>query len=135
MKPRYEQLEHTADVALRVYGGSLQELFANAAYAMFSQLADLTQIQPAGHELVSVEGSDYESLLVNWLNELLYLHEVRNQVYSVFDITELSQRGLQATVRGAHASDVYTIVKAATYHDLAICRTAEGYSATIVLDV
>ena len=51
MKPRYEQLEHTADVALRVYGGSLQELFTNAAYAMFSQLADLTQIQPAGHEL------------------------------------------------------------------------------------
>jgi SHS2 domain-containing protein len=135
VKPRYEQIEHTADLALRIHGGDLHELFANAAYAMFSQLADVGQIRPVVQELVNVEGTDYESLLVNWLNELLYLHETQNHVYSDFDISELTQQVLKATVRGEQTTDVYTIIKAATYHDLTVCRTADGFTATIVFDV
>jgi SHS2 domain-containing protein len=135
MKPSYEQLEHTADLALRICGHCLTELFVNAAYAMFSQLADLKRIQPVVEEQVSVEGTDYESLLVNWLNELLYLHETQNAVYKVFEIVDLSHQGLKATVCGATTADVYTIIKAATYYDLDISETAEGYTATIVFDV
>jgi SHS2 domain-containing protein len=135
VRPYYEQLEHTADLALRIYGRDLRELFVAAAYAMFSQLADVGRIQPVVGEPVSVEGTDYESVLVNWLNELLYLHETRKHVYSVFDITELSPQSLKATVRGEQTTDVYTIIKAATYHDLAVSETADGYTATIVFDV
>ena len=135
MKLRYEQLEHTADLALRIYGRDLRELFVNAAHAMFSQLADIQSIQPALQEGVRVEGSDYESLLVNWLNELLYLHETQEQVYSEFDIHELTPQHLRATVYGEQSHDVFAIIKAATYYDLAITKTAAGYTATIVLDV
>ncbi len=135
MMPRYEQLEHTADLALRIYGQDLSELFANAAYAMFCQLADLEHIGLSMQRHVRVEGTDYESLLVNWLNELIYLHETRGEVYSSFDIHELSPQGLQATVSGERSEDIHTIIKAATFHDLAIHGTDSGYEATIVLDV
>jgi SHS2 domain-containing protein len=134
-KPRYEQLEHTADLALRVYGQDLCEVFANAAYAMFSQLADIEHIQHKLQRQVSVEGTDYESLLVNWLNELLYLHETEDEVYSAFDIEQLSPQRLQATVHGGPSREVFAIIKAATYHDLAISQTADGYTASVVFDV
>ncbi len=135
MKPRYEQLEHTADLALRVYGENLRDVFANAAYAMFSQLADIEHIAVELQRHVSVEGIDYESLLVNWLNELLYLHETEGEVYSIFDIQQLSPKRLQAAVQGGPSREVYTIVKAATYHDLTISQTSDGYTASLVLDV
>lgn len=135
MSQRYEQLEHTADLALRIYGADRRELFANAAYAMFSQLADLAQIQPVVRQDVQVRGSDEESLLVNWLNELLYLHETEGQVYVEFDIQELSTTCLKATVSGARTRDVQLIIKAATFHNLAIQKTESGYQATVVLDV
>lgn len=130
----YEQLNHTADLALRIYGRTLRQLFANAAYAMFSQLADLS-LRPSVQREVEVEGIDYESLLVNWLNELLYLHDTRGEVYSEFRVHSLSRRRLRATVHGAPTENVATIIKGATYHELAIHRTDQGYTATVVLDV
>jgi SHS2 domain-containing protein len=135
MKPRYEQLEHTADLALRVYGRTLRQLFANAAYAMFSQLANLERIVPTVQREVSVEGIDYESLLVNWLNELLYLQDTRREAYVAFEIHMLLRRRLQATVRGAQTENADTIIKAATYHDLSISKTHGWYMSTIVFDV
>jgi SHS2 domain-containing protein len=131
----YEQLEHTADLALRICGRDLRELFANAAYAMFSQLADVEHIVPTVQHRMQIEGTDREALLVNWLNELLYLHETQGQVYSAFDIHQLSPRSLRATVGGQQSEDIHTIIKAATHHDLAINETPEGYVATVVFDV
>lgn len=132
---RYEQVEHTADLALRIYGQTWRELFANAAYAMFSQLTDLQRIAPLLQREVKVEGVDRESLLVNWLNELLYLQDTRGEAYVAFEIHRLSQRLLQATVRGARTEDMHGIIKGATYHDLAIHRTPRGYVVTVVFDV
>jgi SHS2 domain-containing protein len=134
-KPRYEQLEHTADLALRIYGRTLRELFANAAFAMFSQLTDLQQTVSLLQREVEVEGIDYESLLVNWLNELLYLQDTRHEAYATFEIHRLSRRRLQATVRGTRTEDIHGIIKAATYHDLTIGRAGKGYLATVVFDV
>jgi SHS2 domain-containing protein len=135
MKPRYEQIEHTADVALRIYGRTLRELFANAAYAMFSQLANLEEIASTVQREVSVEGIDHESLLVNWLNELLYLQDTHREAYVTFEIRKLSRRRLQATVAGAQTEAFQTIIKAATYHELSIIKTGGWYMSTVVFDV
>ncbi|KPL21725.1 MAG: hypothetical protein AMJ93_08960 [Anaerolineae bacterium SM23_84] len=135
MTPRFEQLEHTADLALRIYGRDMRKLFANAAYAMFSQLAAVTRLGHTTERIVKAQGTDFESLLVNWLNELLYLHETEGEVYSAFSIDELSPESLAATVYGAPCEEIYTIIKAATYHDLRISKTGEGFVATIVFDV
>jgi len=84
---------------------------------------------------VEVQGSDSESLLVNWLNELLYLHETEQQVYTDFDIQELTSTCLKATVFGGETQEVQLIIKAATYHNLSIRQTKSGYQATVVFDV
>jgi len=134
-KPRYEQLEHTADLALRIYGRTLRELFVNAAYAMFSQVTDLQRITPTVQRQVEVEGIDYESLLVNWLNELVYLQDTRDEAYVAFEIHKLSRRRLQATVSGEPTENVHTIIKAATYHGLSIDKSRGWYVCTIIFDV
>jgi SHS2 domain-containing protein len=72
-KIKFEVVEHTADIGIKVYGKNLQQLYENAAYGMFSLLLDLEKVRPDKKLKISVEGGDPESLLVNWLNELIYL--------------------------------------------------------------
>ena len=131
----YDVLEHTADLSVRVYGQNLGQLFIHAAEAMFEQLADLRHIAPVVERSVEVTGADYESLLVNWLNELLYLHDRYREVYSIVDVEELAPEHLRAIVRGQPTSDILSIIKAATFHNLSIASTGSGYTATLVFDV
>jgi len=131
---RFEEVEHTADLALKVHGHSLEEIFANAAYGMFSLIADLEGLEPTISREISLESLDYEALLVDWLNELIYWHEVEDELYTRFTIHTLSPTTLTATVEGGKA-EANRAIKAATFHDLAIIQTEAGYVTTIVFDV
>lgn len=132
---RFEEVEHTADLALKVHGHSLKEFFANAAYGLFSLMADLEKLAPSVSRAVHLEAPDRESLLVDWLNELLYLHEVEEEIYTRFEIETLSSTALSATVWGARIAASKLTVKAATFHDLEIRETEDGYLTTVVFDV
>jgi SHS2 domain-containing protein len=132
---RFEEVEHTADLALKVHGHSLEEIFANAAYGLFSLMADLENLPPSFNRKVHLEAPDRESLLVDWLNELLYLHEVEEEIYTRFEIENLSSTALSATVWGAKMKASKLTVKAATFHDLEIRQTEDGYLVTVVFDV
>ena len=72
----FEEVEHTADWAFRARGSDLKQLFASAASAMF-ELQARPPLPPAEtvEREVAVRGFDRETLLVNWMNELLYLQE------------------------------------------------------------
>jgi SHS2 domain-containing protein len=113
----------------------MQELFANAAHGMFALMAEPSLEGPACQREVSLEGMDYESLLVDWLNELIYLHEVEGETYSQFTIKTLSSTELKARATGGPTKHKTKAIKAATFHDLAIEKTANGLMATIVFDV
>jgi SHS2 domain-containing protein len=132
---RFEELEHTADLALKVHGHSLKEVFANAAYGMFSLMADLEGLEPTISHEISLESLDYEALLVDWLNELLYLHEVEEEIYTRFEIETLSSSALSAIVWGAKMAASKLTVKAATFHGLEIRETEDGCLAIVVFDV
>ncbi len=134
MNKTFEEIEHTADVALKVYGRDRKELFANAAYGMFQLMADLSALTPTARHQVHLEALDYETLLVDWLSELLYLHETEGEMYDHFQITTLSPTLLRASVVGGHLEVSKIAVKAATFHNLAIEATEDGYAATIVFD-
>ncbi len=131
---RFEELEHTADWAFRAYGASLKELFENAAYALFT-LEGVTSDQGTLAREVKVDGIDYESLLVNWLSELLYLQETRGETYTGFTVEDLSPTALRAKIQGAPSGPLNKFVKAITYHNLKIEQTPEGWQATVVVDV
>lgn len=133
---RFEELEHTADVALRVYGSGLRELFVNAAEGMFHLVGDCEHdVRPRFADRISLEAPDRESLLIDWLNELLYLLETKNACYYVFDIRSLTATSLEALVGGNPLTSHKRAIKAATFHDLRISETREGFEVTIVLDV
>jgi len=133
---RYEEIEHTADLAIRAYGPDMKELFANAAYGMFSAMGiDLEAVRPTLRREMCLEAPDREALLVDWLNELLYLHETEGEIYADFDIRALLAIELRANVMGTKGDGTKVVIKAATFHDLKIERIDKGYVATIVFDI
>jgi len=139
MAKEYELLPHTADLAFRVRGATMRELFARAAFALEDIIAGCESIEKRLEESVRVEGADAEELLVNWLDELLYRYEVHGKLYSGFEIEELADTTLAARVFGETFDDgrhqVVHAVKAVTFHDLAIRRVPDGWEVTVVLDV
>jgi len=135
MSKKFEEIEHTADLAIKAYGQGMRELFANAAYGMFALMAEPSLEEPACQREVSLEATDYEGLLVDWLNELIYLHEVEGETYSQFIIETLSPAKLKAHVTGGPTKSKTKAIKAATFHELKVVKTGSGYEATIVFDV
>lgn len=133
---RYELLDHTADVFVRAYGKSRAEMFENAAHALFEQIADLSTVNPLGAVWIKLAGTDHARLLVEFLTELLYLHETQELLFSEFHV-ELSATGLKAEVAGERIDRTrHTLrgpVKAITYHELAF-HDSEGY-LTVLFDV
>ena len=136
---RFEVFDHTADVGIIAYGEDLKEAFANAAYGMFSQIADLRKIKGQISEEIDVQSSDQEALLVDWLNELLYISDVEHIIFSKFEITELDKTSLQARVYGEKIDlsrhQLKTSVKAATYHMLKIETRDKGAKVQFILDI
>jgi len=135
MDNRFEEVEHTADIALRVWGRDLAELFVNAAYGMACQMADLDEADRAVERSIELEAYDAETLLVAWLGELLYLHERDGCVFTDFDMLEVTPTRLRAVARGGPVREHRRHIKAVTFSDLKIVYTDEGYETTIVFDV
>ena len=140
---RFEFLEHVADAYIAAYGRDLAEAFENAAVAMFETMTDTEGVEPRVEETVEVEGHDKQALLYNWLEELLIRFDVRNMLYSRFDVYELEgdEAGfrLSARVYGEpfrkrkHKQKVG--VKAVTYHEMEILEDNEGVTVRFILDI
>lgn len=135
MTAAIEEIEHTADWAIRVRGRDLRELFVNAARGMFGLMADLEAVAPSVERQVELEGFDTETLLVSWLSELLWFNEESDAVFVRFEITSLTPTYLQATVWGGPVSGHQGHIKAVTFHNLEIVETKDGYEVTLVFDV
>ena len=131
----FEEIEHTADIAIRVRGRDLAELFANAAYGMACQLADPDAVTQTNEQQIELDAYDTESLLVSWLEELLYLGEREECIFAVFDVLQVSPTQLRATVRGGPVEEHGAHIKAVTFNELEIVRTDAGYETTVVFDV
>ncbi len=131
---RFEELPHTADKAIKVYGSTLEDIFVNAAFGMFSLMVDPQEIKVEVTRELEVSSFDTESLLVKWLNELLYLHETEGELYRDFEIIHLDEKSLRARVWGGKGHPTKAKVKAATYHNLEIRDVGKGYEATVVFD-
>ena len=136
---KYRTLSHTADLGLRIWGATLEELYANAGEALTATLTDRRQLRTREQREITVEAPDREALLVAWLNHLLYLYDIDGFLGREFDIQDVSPERLTATARGEifdperHVGK--TAVKAATYHQLEITGTEDGWRATVILDL
>ena len=98
-------------------------------------MTDLSQVQLERSRRVKVGALDLEMLLVEWLNELLFLHESQGELYNQFDILELESGMVVGDVWGQAGQTTGASIKAATYHDLTVRQEKGIWQATIVFDV
>jgi SHS2 domain-containing protein len=135
----FRPLEHSADVGFEAFGKSREELFANAACALIDLVVDLDTIHPSRELTVKAESSVSHDLLVNWLSEILYLHDAEGWLFRDFRVQELGEKVITATARGEkfdparHRAKV--LVKAVTYHQLALEKIPQGWRAQVYVDV
>jgi SHS2 domain-containing protein len=135
MLKELQEIEHTADWAVRVQGKTLPDLFINAASGMYGLATAPAHVAPLTEHIIEVAGIDAETLLVNWLNELLYYTETKDLSFAEFEITRFAPDALKAVARGQTGVPLNKHIKAVTFHDLRITQSADGYEATIVFDV
>lgn len=130
---KYETLEHTADVMIRSHGKSIEELFANAAYGMFDQLADLSKVKPNESFRIDIEGGDPEQLLVDFLSELLYIFDTELVLLSEFDVKHDGEM-LHVTARGERIDkkrhEMRKALKAVSYYKLEV-SPEKGYAQVL----
>ena len=120
----YEFIDHTADMAVRAYGRTLEEAFGTAATAMFDLVTDGSRIEPREQVTFTVEAIDLEGLLVAFLSELIVLHDSEGWIFAEFDVSFVKEWKLSTTVKGEkftvgrHAHGIH--VKGVSYHMMEI---------------
>jgi len=137
---RYEEIPHTADIAARIYGEDIDDLFENAAFAMFDLVSEISELEgDEARVAVEAEGPDLEGLLVSFLNELLYQAFERDLLFTELKILSRDANGLRAEATGkkliGNKEKIKREIKAATYHDLEIKKDGDRYEVTIFFDV
>jgi SHS2 domain-containing protein len=163
-QPPFEILEHTADIGLRANGQSLEELFENAAWGLAEILDAARPAQvigaaavdagtptrspsarsrgaPAGYaprpQRIELGPADIEGLLVDWLNELILFTEEAKACLSSVEVGSVGEEGLRARVDLVECDPPPegTELKAATYHQLSVRQTDDGWVAVVYFDV
>ena len=135
----FEILEHTADIGFRAWGRSREEMFENAALALESVAVDVAEVEPLTPYPIAASGEDEESLLVNWLSEVLFYLDGRRIAMRRFRVEQLTASEVAGQgwgePRDAERPRSKLVVKGVTYHQLRITRTGGGWSAEVYLDI
>lgn len=138
MEKEFEIVNHTADVGIIAYGADTKQAFANAARALFSLITELNDVAEVLYRDIELIAPDEESLLVEWLNELIYLFDVENIIFKRFDIIKLNHTQLKARSYGEKVNSLKhklkTGVKAATYHMLKVDKS-DGCKVQVLFDI
>ncbi len=114
---------------------NLEELFRNAAIGML-QLAGITpRSEPTRKRRFELQALDRESLLVAWLEELLFVIEVEEVTFTKFELTLKDDTHLTAKTQESPIGSIMKHIKAVTYHNLKITQVEDGLEVTVVFDV
>lgn len=121
---RFGLVEHPSDIGILAYGSNYKETFENAAFGMFSAMAELSDVLPQKSFEVKVKGEDREELLINFLNELIFLMDAKKMLFCDFKIYHLTDKELKAHVSGAliqvGLTELHRPIKAATFNQLEV---------------
>jgi SHS2 domain-containing protein len=131
----YEEIDHTADWALQIRAGDLEGLLVHAAFGMLQLAGAEPREGPTKKRWIELQATDSESLLVTWLEELLFIIETEEVTFTEFDLKIERDTYLTATIQEAPLENIKEHIKAVTYHDLRITQTENGFEVTIVFDV
>lgn len=143
MVKRYEVINHTADIGIRVRGRTLKDIFLNAgngmvALAVASRLATLHS-GARSKNIVTASAIDKEQLLVKWLQEIIYLVNSKRLIPVEFNIKSISERSLEGEVVtvpfDSKRDEIKYEIKAVTYHNLAIKKAGGQFEVSVIFDI
>lgn len=137
-------VDHTGDTAVKVTAEADSDLFQDAARALSAIIVDVDRAPPDGEseQRLDLDAEDGEALLIDFLNELIFMFDSRRFLPWTLTVEELVI-GVPARLRGTVRGETFdpachvflTEVKAATFHDVEIRQTKEGWETTIVFDL
>lgn len=137
--PKYELIDHTADIGIRISARDRSTLFSRAAWALFDLIGDLEAVEVRSEDQVSLQSPELETLMVMWLNELIYRHETAGLLAREFDVTIRDGFSLTARIGGETIDvarhEIFRNIKAATYHQLEVKQAKGWWHAQIIFDV
>lgn len=136
MTKKYEILEHKADLKIRAFGETKEELFLNALLGMAESLKP--DIKPDGKIIrqIKINSSDLPTLLVDFLSETLYLIQVNKETYNNVKFKKFTDIEIEAELFGQKVERFGEDVKAVTYHQLDLHQRENGiWEATVLFDI
>jgi len=133
---KFKFLEHTADVKFQAFGNSLEEVFENSALAMFNSMYD-GKVKKKITKRIKIEGKDNESLLYNFLEELLFLFDSEGFFLSEIKSLKIKEGNLEAEIVGDKDEnyEIHIDVKAITYNEMFVKQEEKKWVSQVVLDV
>ena len=142
MEKPFEFFDVTADIGFYSYGNNLEEVFENAGLAMFNVISNTDDIRPVETKEISVTSEDKISLLYDFLEELLFMHEVEFMLFSQFEVA-IKKDGenykLDAAIKGEEINwEIHERgeeVKAITFHMMDIVKEDDLYKSSVILDL
>jgi SHS2 domain-containing protein len=134
---KFEILEHKADLKIRVFGKTKEELFENAMVGMFKAAKyETTKQLTTKQQKIEISSLDLPSLLVDFLSEVLYLVETKKLVFEKVEFKKFSENKIEAILIGKPLKRMGVHIKGVTYHDLDIHQEKDGtWQATILFDI
>ena len=136
----FEFLDHPSETLVRVKASSINEVFNDAATALFEIMTDTKIIQPAESYQIQASSTERHLLLIDWLNDLILLHESKNIFLSNFEVkvSQTSAWNLKATVKGERVQAHHerrSHAKSATYGQLQWIESDHGHEVLFVIDI
>ena len=136
---RYRLIDHTADFGIQVTGEDPGALFAQAAYALFDLITDMDVLRGKNTSRLTVAGSDWADLMINWLREILFFWNGKNRLVKKADIKSIAENKLSATIYyDRYDPDRHAIkleIKAVTYHQVQVTKRPSGWESRVIFDI
>jgi SHS2 domain-containing protein len=135
----YDYFDVEADVGIHAWAPDRARAFAEAARGVFALIVDPASVEPREQREVRAQGASPEGLLVNWINEGLYVHEIEGFAVSTVEVTVCTDALIHGLLRGEPFDDTRhragTVVKAATFHRVSVTEQPGRVDLAVIVDV
>lgn len=131
----FREIAHTADWSVEVWAPDYESLLRTAAKAMFSLMNPVTRPDVDHQKVIEIQAGDAESLLILFLNELLYFVESEQVLFECVDFHLEPEFRLKAVLAGRGVLQLDKLIKAVTFHEVNILPGPAGLTVKIVFDV
>lgn len=134
---KFKFIEHTADVKFQAFGKSIEKVFSNSALALKETICGKRKIKRTEEKKIIIEGKDFESLLYEFLEEIIYLLDAENFIIKKVKEIKIEGFKLTAVLEGDRAShyNFTNSAKAITYNEMFVKEQKKRWIVQVVVDV